>query len=184
MLVPPGIAGLSPFRPAWHEQEVLMFALRMVQLIESHATNLSDELMRRLKNSEVCQDFLHKVPSQEIMMRTHEIYRNLSDWLLSKTESEIEERYVGLGMRRAKQGVPYSQFLFALNQTKECLWEFLQREGLLEYPVELLGDIELLRSLGRFFDRAAYSASVGYEAAQRAESEGPTLAYAMKSNKA
>jgi len=153
-----------------------MFALRMVQLIESHATNLSDELMRRLKDSGRCQDLLQKVPGQEFRMRTHEIYRNLSDWLLAKTESEVEERYVGLGMRRARQGVPFSQFMFALNQTKECLWGFFQREGLLEHPVELLGDIELLQSLARFFDRAAYSASVGYEAVQREEKERSAVA--------
>ena len=101
-------------------------------------------------------------------MRTHEIYRNLSDWILAKTGSEIEERYVGLGMRRAKQGVPFSEFLFALNATKECLWQYLQQEGLLEDPVELLGDIELLHSLERFFDLAAYSASIGYESGHKA----------------
>ena len=146
-----------------------MFALRMVQLIEAHAGNLSDELMGRLKSSGNCNDLLNKVPVQELKMRTHEIYRNLSDWILAKTESEIEERYVGLGMRRAKQGVPFSEFLFALNATKECLWQYLQREGLLEDPVELLGDIELLHSLGHFFDRAAYSASLGYESVHKAD---------------
>lgn len=148
-----------------------MFALRMIQLIETHASKLSDELMDRLKSSESCRQLLHGVPEQELRMRTHEIYRNLSDWLLAKTESEIEERYVGLGMRRAKQGVPFSEFLFALNATKECLWQYLQQEGLLEDPVELLGDMELLHSLGRFFDRAAYSASVGYESAHKQASE-------------
>ena len=140
-----------------------MFALRMVQLIETHATKLSEELMHRLKEAEGCRELLRRVPEHEINMRTHEIYRNLSDWLLAKTESEIEERYVGLGVRRAKQGVPFSDFLFALNATKECLWEYLQQQGLMEDPIELLGDIDLLHSLERFFDRAAYSASIGYE---------------------
>jgi hypothetical protein len=155
-----------------------MFALRMVQLIEAHATQLSDELMKRLKNSEHCHNLLHKVPAQELKMRTHEIYRNLSDWLLAKTESEIEERYVGLGMRRAKQGVPFSEFLFALDATKECLWQYLQQEGLLEDPVELLGDMELLHSLARFFDGAAYSASIGYESAHKEAEEPAALAAA------
>jgi hypothetical protein len=145
----------------------MMFALRMVQLIEAHAGSLSDELMRRLNNSPSCHQLLHRVPAQELKMRTHEIYRNLSDWLLAKTESEIEERYVGLGMRRAKQGVPFSEFMFALNATKECLWQYLQQEGLLEDPVELLGDMELLHSLGLFFDRAGYSAAIGYESAHK-----------------
>lgn len=127
-----------------------MFALRMIQLIETHAGNLSDQLMLKLKTSENCRDLIYKVPAHELKMRTHEIYRNLSDWLLAKTESEIEETYIGLGVRRARQGVPFSQFLFATNLTKECLWEYLQREGLLEDPVELLGDMELTHALGTF----------------------------------
>lgn len=155
-----------------------MFALRMMQLIETHASNLADELMLKLKNSESCRDLVHKVPAHELKMRTHEIYRNLSDWLLAKTESEIEEVYVGLGMRRARQGVPFSQFLFAINLTKECLWEYLQREGLLDDPVELLGDMELTHSLGRFFDRALYSAAIGYERAHKEEAEHASMAYA------
>ena len=153
-----------------------MFALRMVQLIESHAGALSDELMHRLHKSGSCPDLLQRVAAQELKMRTHEIYRNLSDWILAKTESEIEERYVGLGVRRAKQGVPFSQFLFALNMTKDCLWTYLEREGLLEFPVELLGDLDLLHSVGRFFDRAAYSGSLGYETVMR--EEDPHLALA------
>lgn len=155
-----------------------MFALRMVQLIEAHAGKLSEELMGKLESSESCRQLVHKVPAQELRMRTHEIYRNLSDWLLAKTQSEIEERYVGLGMRRAKQGVRFSEFLFALNATKECLWQYLQQEGLLEDPVELLGDIELLHSLGRFFDRVAYSASIGYESAHEGTSADPSAAAA------
>lgn len=152
-----------------------MFALRMIQLIETHAGNLSDQLMLKLKTSENCRDLIYKVPAHELKMRTHEIYRNLSDWLLAKTESEIEEAYIGLGVRRARQGVPFSQFLFAINLTKECLWEYLQREGLLEDPVELLGDMELTHALGRFFDRALYSAALGYESARKESAEPATV---------
>jgi hypothetical protein len=101
-----------------------MFALRMVQLIESHAGALSDELMHRLQNSGKCPDLLQKVPPQELRMRTHEIYSNLSDWILAKTESEIRDRYVGLGARRAKQSVPLSQFLFAHIWSGKVCWSF------------------------------------------------------------
>jgi len=102
------------------------------------------------------------VPAAELKHRAFEIYRNVTDWLITKTESEIEERYMGLGARRAHQGVPFSQMLYALHATKENLWAFLRQEGVLE-PSELVGEIDLLYSLERFFDRAAYFASVGYE---------------------
>jgi hypothetical protein len=146
-----------------------MFAVRLVNLIETHADRLSEGLLHKLKTSEQCHEMLHKVPADELQRRTHEIYCNLGDWLLTKTESEIEERYVGLGLRRAHQGVPFSAFLWAITATKEYLWEFLQREGLLEEPLELFGEIELLHSLERFFDRVLYFASLGYESARQAE---------------
>jgi hypothetical protein len=140
-----------------------MFSIRLVQLIEAHAEELSKGLMQRLQASPQCTDLLHKVPDDELKRRVREIYRNLSDWLLTKTESEIEERYIGLGVRRARQGVPFSHFLWAVTLTKEYLWEYLEKEGLLEEPLELLGEIDLIHNLERFFERAIYFAAVGYE---------------------
>ncbi len=142
-----------------------MFSIRLVQLIEAHADKLSQGLMHSLETSPRSSELLRKVPADELNSRVQEIYRNLGDWLLTKTESEIEERYTGLGMRRARQGVPFSQFEWAIILTKEYLWQHLESEGLLEEPVELLGELELLHNLERFFDRAIYFAAVGYESA-------------------
>jgi hypothetical protein len=143
-----------------------MFALRLIRLIEDHADQLSQGLILRLQSSEVCSELLSLVPAHELKQRAYEIYHNATEWLLAKTESEIEERYVGLGARRAHQGVPYSQMLYALQTTKEHL--FLRQEGLLE-PTDLIGEMDLLYSLERFFDRAAYFSSVGYESAREGE---------------
>jgi len=118
--------------------------------------------MARLRRSDTCSELLSSVPAHELKHRTYEIYRNLTDWMLNKTEAEVEERYIGIGARRAHQGVPFSQFLYAIHATKENLWDFLQQEGLLE-PEELISHMELLRAMEHFFDRALYFASVGYE---------------------
>lgn len=142
-----------------------MFAAKLVQLIETHADKLAEGLMQGLRTSPHCRELLERVPADELKRRVFEIYRNLTDWLLTKTESEIEERYIGLGVRRARQGVPFSNFLWAVTRTKEHLRDYLQREGVMEEPVELWGELELLHSLDRFFDCAAYYAAVGYESA-------------------
>jgi len=142
-----------------------MFAHRLVRLIETHADKLAEGLMRKLKESEACNELLALVPDSELQKRSFEIYRNVTEWLLTKTEAEIEERYIGMGARRAHQDVPYSQLLYAIQATKEYLWEYLRQEGLLE-PTELIGEMELLYSLERFFDRAAYFTAVGYEGAR------------------
>jgi len=156
-----------------------MFAFKLIQLIETRSGHLSEGLMHRLKKNDRCIELLRRVPSDELRRRSQEIYRNLNDWLRNKTESEIEERYTGLGMRRAKQGVPYTDFLWAVSTTKEHLWEFMQAEGLFVEPIDLFGGMDLLHSLDRFFDRVLYFAAVGYRSAQQVESEQATHRHAV-----
>ncbi len=139
-----------------------MLATRLVHLIESHADLLSQSLIKRLENDPRCAD-LHKVSPHEMKARTYEVYRNLGDWLLGKTAHEIEQVYLQLGERRAKQGVAFSHFLYALLATKEHLWKFLEEEGMVAKPVELFGEMELFRMVDEFYDRALYHTAVGYE---------------------
>lgn len=139
-----------------------MFAIRLVHLIEEHADQLSEGLLKKLKESEACADLLGLVPDNELKHRAFEIYRHVSDWLVTRTYEEVEERYIGLGARRAQQNVPFNQMLYAIQAVKEHLWEFLRQEGLLE-PQELLSEFDLLFAVDRFFDRIAYFAAVGYE---------------------
>lgn len=156
-----------------------MFAIRLINLVESQADRLSEGLLHRLEHTPECRELLQRVPGEELKRRTYEIYRNLNDWLLTKTHSEIEERYVGLGIRRARQGVPFSAFLWAVSTTKEHLWDFLQQEGLLEKPLELFGELHLAHSMERFFDRMLYSASIGYESVRKEEAGSTLRPYAV-----
>lgn len=141
-----------------------MLAVRLVRLIENHSEQLARGLTEKVWNSPKCSD-LHKVPADELQARTHEIYRNLSDWLMNKTEAEVERRYTELGARRAHQGVAFSHFVWAITATKEHVRAFVQREGLADSAMELHGELELLHLLDQFFDRALYYAAVGYEQA-------------------
>jgi hypothetical protein len=139
-----------------------MIALRFVRLIESHSDQLAESLLRKLERSARTAD-LRRVPEAEIRERIHEVYRNLSDWLMNTTDAEIERVYTRLGRRRAEQGVALSALCWALMMTEENLWEFLENQGMREKPIEILGGFELLRMLDQFFDRAVYYATVGYE---------------------
>lgn len=141
-----------------------MLAVRLVRLIENHSEQLARGLTEKVWNSPKCGD-LHKVPADELQARTHEIYRNLSDWLMNKTEAEVELRYTELGARRARQGVAFSHFVWAITATKEHVRAFVQREGFADSAMELHGELELLHLLDQFFDRALYYAAVGYERA-------------------
>jgi hypothetical protein len=59
--------------------------------------------------------------------------------------------------------VPLSEVVWVIVLTKENLWEFIKKEAVLERPVEVFGELEMLQLLEQFFDRAIYYASVGYE---------------------
>jgi hypothetical protein len=56
-----------------------------------------------------------------------------------------------------------SEMTWVIVLTKENLWEFVKKESVVERPVEVFGELEMLQLLEQFFDRAIYYASVGYE---------------------
>lgn len=148
-----------------------MIALRLVRLIEDHSEKLVKGLLEKFRLSPRTQD-LSRVPSQELHDRVQELFTHLGEWLLHKKEADIELRYREIGARRAAQQVSLSDYCWAIVITKEHLWEFLQRQGFLQSPLEIYGEMELLRLLDQFFDRAMYYVTQGYEQAEDLESVG------------
>jgi hypothetical protein len=142
-----------------------MIALKLVRLIEAHSEELSLGLTQKILSSGRTKDY-RKLPEHEMRAGALEIYQYLSDWLLTKTDSDIELRYTRLGELRAQQGISLSHFVWAIALTKEHLWGFLRREALLDRVIELFGELELLQLLDRFFDNALYYASVSYQKTQ------------------
>jgi hypothetical protein len=145
----------------------MMLAYRLVRLIETHSDALAASLLNRVEKSDLTSSYCEKVPADELKQRVFEIYRHLGDWLLGKTEVDIEQRYREIGARRATQGIPLSQLLWAIVLTKENLWDFLKHESTPDRPVEVFGELEMLQLLDQFFDRAMFYASDGYEKACR-----------------
>jgi hypothetical protein len=136
---------------------------RLVRLIEAHSDPLARGLLDRIENSERCREFVRKVPPDDLKDRVYDIYRHLGEWLLKKTEHEVEQRYTAIGERRAAQGVPLSQLMFVIVATKEHLWGYVAQEAMLDRPVELFQELELFQLVEQFFDRAIYFAAIGYE---------------------
>lgn len=139
-----------------------MIAPRLVRLIETHSEQLTRGLFDRLERDARLPD-LKKIPQGEFFQRVHEVYEHLGEWLLYKTESDIEERYRIVGKRRAAQGVALSQVVLAILTVKEHLWEYLKQEALVELPIELVQEIELIQLVEQFFDRAVFYTAQGYE---------------------
>jgi len=142
----------------------MMLAYKFVRLIEHHSGNLAEALLRRVQESPLTADY-KKVPPDELKDRVREIYQHLGSWLLDKSELEVERRYADIGARREQQHVPLSQVVWAIVLTKENLWEYIRDESIPDRPVEVFGELELLRLLDQFFDRAICAVTLGYEQA-------------------
>jgi hypothetical protein len=142
----------------------MMLAYRLVRLIETHSDALAAGLLDKVQNSELTRSYRNVAP-EELKQRVYEIYRHLGDWLLGKSAFDIEQRYEEIGTRRVHQGVPISELIWVIILTKDNLWEFLKKENIMERPVEVFGELEMMQLLDQFFDRAIYYASVGYERA-------------------
>jgi len=142
----------------------MMLLYRLVRLIETHSQALASSLLLRVQESEHTRAY-RSVPPEELKERVYEIYRHLGEWLMGKTEFDIEKRYLEIGERRAQQGVPFSQVAMTIMLTKENLWDFLKKESVIDRPVEVFGELEMLQLLEQFFDHAIFYAALGYEQA-------------------
>jgi len=140
----------------------MMLSHRFVHLIEERSDALASGLLHKVQRSARTEAF-RKVPPDELMQRVSEIYRHLGEWLLDKSESDIEQRYTNIGSRRAQQGVPLSQMIWAIILTKDNLWESILDDSAPDRPIEIFGNQELLQLLDQFFERAIYAAAIGYE---------------------
>jgi hypothetical protein len=145
----------------------MLLAYRLVKLIETHSDQLAAGALEKLQNCPQTSSF-QDISAEEFKQRVYEIYHSLGEWLLGKTESDIERRYTEIGRRRKAQGVPLSELICAINIAKQYLLEFLAAEGGANKSIEVFGEIEVLQLLEQFFDRANYYAAVGYESAHAA----------------
>jgi hypothetical protein len=146
-----------------------MLGIRLVRLIERHSETLSRGLTEHILKSDRTSDF-RKIPQKDLRLAATEVYSNLGEWLLQKTDSDIESRFRTAAMRRAAEGIRLHQFVWALMLSRDHLWRFLSQEAFADTIVELHAQMELLQLLNQFFDRAVFYAILGYEEAAK---QGP-----------
>jgi hypothetical protein len=138
-----------------------------MRLIETHAEPLAETLKVRIANSERCATY-SRVSSEELGKLVAGVYAHLGQWLVSRTEEDIERGYMTLGMRRAEQCIPVSQLLWCMMLMKENLWDFMKNMEGLENTSEIFGQLELMQMVDQFFDRAMYYAVRGHERVREA----------------
>ena len=139
-----------------------MLAVRLVQMIEDHAEELTQELIKDLQHNPRTPHY-HHLTSEELHFRAYSVYRNLGHWITQKGEDAIDATFADLAIRRLQEGVPLEELVFALICTKNRLYAHVRMTGLMDSAVELHQERELRRQVGQFFDKAIYFAVRAYE---------------------
>ncbi len=153
----------------------MILTYKLVRLIETHADALATSLVAKVYDSPRLPEY-RKVPVEDLKNKVGEIYSHLGEWLSTRSESDIQQRYTQIGAQRALQGVPLSQLNWTIVLTKENMWDFLRHGPVSEDLVGLSGELEMLQLLDQFFDRAIYFAAVGYERAHAGQPAEAALA--------
>jgi hypothetical protein len=138
-----------------------MLGIKFARLIEKHSESLGKALVDKLRTSNRTDSY-RSIPEHELLHDIQVLYRNLSDWLMTRTELDVKQYYTKIGTLRAEQGVPMNQYIWAMVLAKEQLWLFMQREAMAEGALELMNELEFVLTLEQFFDRAMYYVAMSY----------------------
>jgi hypothetical protein len=139
----------------------------LIGLIESHAEDLTREVMSELREAPEAP-YLRRLSEDELRRRAMDIYAHLGKWLTSRGDYDVRLAYRQLGTQRCEEGVPASEIVYALLAIKRHLWDFIRRNAPCESASELYQQDELLHLAGHFFDVAVYSAVDGHESTRAA----------------
>ena len=152
-----------------------MLSTKLVHRIEDQWEQVSGRFFRLLRGS---QELPHiaAIPESELNETCRRILRNLGDWLVSGSDSEIAWHYEKIGADRHRQGVPLSEAIRALQFMKNSTISFIQDEIHAENTVQLYAEEELENRLGRFFDLLIFHLARGHEAAVAAHEKHNALA--------
>jgi hypothetical protein len=139
-----------------------MISAKLVRMIEEHAEQLTEGLVKDIQTN-TKTSYYHQFSAEELYKRAYDVYKNLSDWLIDKTEDEVKEKYMELGKQRAAENIPASQLIFGLILTKDHLLDYVKTHGLADTALDFYLELELFYLVTQFYDKAIYFAVCGYE---------------------
>ena len=145
-----------------------MVGARLIRLVEAHCEQLAIGLTEKLRGSERTRDF-RNIPVEELRKTAASLYQNLGEWLLKRTEHDVERHFVAIAQRRAAEGVRLPQFVWAVILSRDHLHHFLQTRAFADTIIQLYGEMEVQQLLDQFFERAIYYGVVGYEEARETD---------------
>lgn len=105
----------------------------------------------------------HRADDYDLRLRAEDTVRYLGRWITAGNTHEIAARYETLGRLRSVEGVPLSELVAKLQLLEDTLLRHVQWENITQNPLEIYGELELVRAIRAFFRQVIYSVIRGYE---------------------
>ena len=153
-----------------------MISARLIELIETHAPRLAQDITEDLLSNERTRSF-RSVKRDELEPRIFEILQHLGNWIGDPRSERVQAEFTDWGRRRFGQGIPLSAIVYGIIILKQHLRRYIRDHGLVEasfprvegdyvLPMHLQSVQDLNATVGAFFDEALYYLARGYEAAR------------------
>jgi hypothetical protein len=139
-----------------------MLSAKLVHRIEDHWEQVSARFFRLMRGSPDMPHFA-RMPDSELTEVCRRVLRNLGNWLVSGSESDIAFLFERIGAERHRSGIPLSEAIRVVQLLKDATVSFIQDEEPVDNSVQLYVEEELENQLGRFFDLLVFHLARGYE---------------------
>lgn len=139
-----------------------MLSARLIQRIETNWEAIAANVIAQVRRDQEVAHY-QSLSESEIRERAHDLVVNLSYWLLSNNQAEIGSRYEALGRRRYREGVPLHEVVYKLTMIRRSISTYVMEQNLALSAVEVYEELDLVRSLTRFFDLVMHNVVRGYE---------------------
>jgi hypothetical protein len=150
-----------------------MLSARLVELIEIHASQLTNDVIQDLATNPRTPGF-RTISREELEQRLYRILHHLGNWIGDARSAMVEHEFSEWGSQRFDQGIPISEIVYAIVVLKNHLHRYIRDNGLVEaafprtdgdyvLPMHLYSLQDLNARVGEFFDESLYYVARGYE---------------------
>lgn len=152
-----------------------MLSDRLVNTIENHWEHIAERAIDAVHRDPEVPNY-QSLKDEELRDRARHLLSNLGQWLASRDESLIAQRYEKLGRCRFDEGMPLHEVIYKLQLLKRMVLEHARDAHLEMNALQLYSEQEFLTSVDGFFDRIIYRVAKGFSEAMMEASafEPPT----------
>ena len=141
-----------------------MISARLVHLIEANGDQIIDRVAAQIRREPLITHG-KAILDYELNGLGRDLLDNLGEWLSSGNFHELLRRFERFGTICYEQSIPLHEALHGLSMLREKILDVAQENMISNSSIELYGEEELDRRVGRFFDRLAISVARGFEEA-------------------